>query len=380
MNESDFTTTKVGEVRWGMNGRYCYFQPYELPFDHTISEDVRRRMNLASNELTRLDGMFELIDKETIEMLTTNLSLRESTSSSSIEGTMSTVDDIFRSEKVPENDKIKSEDNQEIVNYRKALLQGFEELPVGGKIDIDFIKSLHRTLMYGVRGSDKSPGEFKTEQNAIGNMLDTLETAKMVPAPPESVCYLLDNWLEYVNSDSIDTMEKVAMAHYQFEAIHPFRDGNGRVGRLLALMILRRDGLLKQPVLYISGYLNSRRGRYVDMLYEVSSKSSIDEWLSFLSDGFTEQAKSTADTVRSLISCRNKLRSMAVNLDESKVIDMLFRNPYVTSKDIIGVTGVSMPTAVKILGRLESAGILREITGRSRNRVYCADGILEILR
>lgn len=379
MDESDFKGSITGEVRWGMNRNYCYFHPHDLPFDWLCSREVQYEMGRASTELARLDGMLMALGDESVRMLTMNLTLKESTSSSSIEGTRSTVDDVFRSEKEIEKDEIRSRDNKEIVNYRRALIEGFSELPVGGDITTEMIKGLHRTLMESVRGADKSPGEFKTHQNAIGMASDTLETAKMVPASPESVDHLLDNWVRYVNSDSVDTVEKLSMAHYQFEAIHPFRDGNGRVGRLLSLMILRRDGLLRYPILYLSGYLNTNRAEYIERLYRVSSEDSIDEWLSFLARGLFTQAKSTAVTVDALLGYRTKILAMAENINESRTMELLFRNPYVTVKDVCDSVGVSAPTAGRVLDRLCSAGILREVTGKSRNRLYRSDDILGML-
>ena len=380
MDESEFKGKVTGEVRWASNGEYCYFHPYNLPYDWLCSRESLSRMRDAATELARLDGMLRFVDPETVGVLTMNLSLRESTSSSSIEGTRSTVDDIFRSEREEEKDESRARDNQEVTNYRKALLMGFEKLPVGGTITIDLIKDLHRTLMDGVRGSEKSPGEFKRHQNAIGRPSDTIETAKMVPASPESVDFLLDNWLEYVNSDSVDTVEKIALSHYQFETIHPFRDGNGRVGRLLVMMILRRDGLLTYPILHLSGYLNLNRDRYIDLMYRVSTEDALDDWLGFISDGLRDQSRSTAATVDSLIRYHDRLRSEAQDINESRTIDMLFRNPYIRSGDLVSKLGVSLPTANKVLGRLESGGILREVTGRKRNRLYLADGIIELLR
>ena len=170
------------------------------------------------------------------------------------------------------------------------------------------------------------------------------------------------------------------MAHYQFEAIHPFRDGNGRVGRLLSLMILRRDGLLKYPILYISGYLNSRRSEYIDLMYRVSSRDSIDEWLTFFSEGLCIQARSAAKTVEALIRYRKRLTDAAEDLKETKVVEMLFRNPYITSRNIVEELDISVPTANKILDIFQSEGILREVTGKRRNRLYCAEGIIDILR
>lgn len=380
MDESEFKGTVTGEVRWAMNGAYCYFHPHDLPYDWMCSRESMNRMRDASVELARLDGMLRFIDSETIRMLTENLSLMESTSSSSIEGTRSTVNDIFRSEKMEEHDEIRLRDNMEVVNYRRALLAGFERLPVDGTITADLVRDLHRILMDGVRGSEKSPGEFKTHQNAIGSMHDTIETAKMVPACPESVDHLLDNWLEYVNSDSVDTVEKAILSHYQFEAIHPFRDGNGRVGRLLALLVLRRDGLLTHPVLYLSGYLNAHRDRYVDLLYEVSTRDALDDWIGFISDGLRDQSRSAATTVDALIRYRDRLRESAKDINEQRTIDLLFRNPYLRSTDLVDRLGITLPTANRILARLESEGIVREVTGRKRNRLYLADGVMELLR
>lgn len=380
MRESDFKGTITGEVRRVTGGSYCHFHPHDLPFDWTCSLENLYRMDRASIELARLDGMMRFIDDGTLEMLISNLSLRESASSSSIEGTRSTLDDVFRSEKIEERDGWRSRDNQEIVNYRKAILYGFERLTKGEDITMDMIRDLHRVLMQGVRGSDKSPGEFKTRQNAIGMASDTLETAKMVPASPESVDHLIDNWLEYVNSDSIATVEKLAISHYQFEAIHPFRDGNGRVGRLLMLMILRRDGLLRQPVLHLSGYLDSNRDRYIDLMYRVSSEGALDEWLGFITEALEVQARSTASTVEALVRYRERLRSMVGSVNAARSVDLLFKNPYITNADVAEGIGVSRPTAEKVIAELEEAGIIREVTGKMRNRVYRADGVLEILR
>lgn len=376
MDERDFTGSKTGEVRRSTDGGYCHFHPHDLPFDHVCSPEVVSAMTRASIELARLDGMLRLLDRETVMMLRSVLSLMESRNSSSIEGIRSTADDVFRSEMVVEKDAVRARDIMEILNCQRALMQGFDELPVGGRLDAGMIKRLHRTLMGDVPGS----GEFKEHQNAIGTSRDTIETAKMVPASPESVDHLIDNWLEYVNSRSADTVEKMVMAHYQFEVIHPFRDGNGRVGRLLALMVLRRDGLLGHPILNLSGYLNSRRGEYIDLLYGVSSRDAIDDWLLFLAEGLRVQAISAARAVEELIGYRNRLNGMAEDLRESKVVGMLFVNPYITSRDIVETAGMSAPTANKILKRFESVGILREVTGRGRNRLYCADDILDILR
>lgn len=380
MDPMEFRGSVAGEVRWAMNGAYCYFHPHDLPYDRLCSRDSLSRMKEASVELARLDGMMRFLNPDMVKVLTLNLSLMESVSSSSIEGTRSTVEDIFFSERVGERNESRARDNREVENYRKALLLGFERLPVGGRITVGLIKDMHKALMEGTRGSDKSPGEFKTYQNAIGIATDTLETAEMVPASPESVDHLMDNWVEYVNSDNIDTVEKIVLSHYQFEAIHPFRDGNGRVGRLLVMMILRRDGLLRHPVLYLSGYMNLNRSMYIDLLHRVSTEDAIDDWIGFFSEGLRSQSILTAGVVDSLIRYRDKLRDSAADLLESRTVDLLFMNPYMNSKGLAESLGVSLPTANRVLEGLESSGVLREVTGKKRNRLYVADGILELLR
>ena len=380
MDPMEFRGSVAGEIRWAMNGAYCYFHPHDLPYDWICSRDSLSRMKEASVELARLDGMMRFLDPEMVRVLTMNLSLMESASSSSIEGTRSTVEDIFLSERVVERNESRARDNREVENYRKALLFGFERLPVGGRITVGLIKDLHRVLMEGTRGADKSPGEFKTHQNAIGIATDTLESAEMVPASQESVDFLMDNWVKYVNSDNIDTVEKVVLSHYQFEAIHPFRDGNGRVGRLLVMMILRRDGLLRYPMLHLSGYMNLNRSTYIGLMHRVSTDDAIDDWIGFFSEGLRSQSITTAGVVDSLIRYRDKLRDSAADILESRTVDLLFMNPYVNSKGLAESLGVSLPTANRILERLESAGVLREATGKKRNRLYVADGILELLR
>ena len=161
--------------------------------------------------------------------------------------------------------------------------------------------------MSGVRGENKSPGEFKTTQNAIGTIGDTLDTAKMVPAPPETVDHLIENLLGYIESDE-DPMVKIALVHYQFEVIHPYRDGNGRMGRLLILLLLAKEGILHYPVIYPSGYFDRMRGRYIDKLFGVSSKDEFSEWLDFFMDAMIEQSKESIRMIDGLKKYKKKLQ------------------------------------------------------------------------
>lgn len=380
MNEKEFTGTIAGEIKWAMNGEYCYFHPHELPPNVDISRGTRLSLTRAAVELARLDGMTLQMDAEESEILLTAFTLMESASSSSIEGTRSTLDDLYRSERIEETDAARARDNLEVMSYKKALSEGFEALRGGEKISIELIKRLHRTLMSNDRGSNLSPGEFKTAQNAIGTPGDTLETAKMVPACPESVERLMDNWIEYVNSRGTETIEKAAVSHSQFESIHPFRDGNGRMGRLLMFLIIYSDGLLRSPVLYPSDYFNKHRSEYIDGLFGVASRDAFTEWLEFFSEALRTQAISSMKTIGGLRRYRRTLTDDEDNINIIRTMGMLFKNPYIRSTDLRDTLGISLPTANSILGELQSRGVIRETTGRSRNKVYVADGIMEILK
>jgi Fic family protein len=380
MDEREFTGTIAGEVRWAMNGAYCYFHPRELPLDVVVDRGTQLFLSEAANELARLDGMTSQMDTEESEILLTAFTLMESASSSSIEGTRSTLDDLYRSARIKEKDTSRARDNREVMSYKNALGEGFEALKNGERISIDLIRRLHRTLMSNDRGSHLSPGEFKTVQNAIGTVGDTLETAKMVPACPESVGRLMDNWVEYVNSPGVGVIEKVAISHCQFESIHPFRDGNGRMGRLLIVLILYSDGLLRSPVLYPSDYFNKHRDKYVDGLFNTASKDAFAEWLNFVADALRTQAISSMRTIERLRRYRRILTDDENNINIIRAVGMLFRNPYIRSTDLMEMLGISSPTANTLLGELRERGVIREITGKPRNKVYVADGIMEILR
>ena len=375
-----FTGTIAGEVRWAMNGAYCHFHPHELPLNVEIDRRTQLSLSKAAIELARLDGITAQMDAEESEILLTAFTLMESASSSSIEGTRSTLDDLYRSERIEEKDAVRARDNSEVLSYKNALIEGFEALKNGEGISVDLIKKLHRTLMSNDRGSTLSPGEFKTIQNAIGTPGDTLETAKMVPACPESVERLMDNWVEYVNSKEVETIEKAAISHCQFESIHPFRDGNGRMGRLLIILMIYSDGLLRSPVLYPSDYFNKHRDEYINGLFDVASKDAFTEWLDFFAKALLAQAVSSLKIIDRLRRYRKMLTENENNVNIIRTVGMLFKNPYIRSTDVKNALSTSAPTANSILGELHGRGVIREITGKPRNKVYVADGILEILR
>lgn len=377
MDEREFTSKIAGEIR-SYYGEFVYFQPYDLPFDIEISNRIRRKSLKAIINLAHLDGKASEMEKTERDIFLKVFSIKESSHSSSIEGTRSTTEDLYRYEKQRPASESQERDAREVLNYRDALELGLRKIREGEPLGVQLFHEMHRTLLQGVRGENKSPGEFKTIPNAIGRPGDTLETAKMVPASPESVDHLIDNLLEFLDSEE-DPIIKIALAHYQFEVIHPYRDGNGRMGRMLILLLLAKEGILHYPVIYPSEYFDRRRGMYIDRLFDVSSKDMFDEWFDFFIDALNEQAKESIRLIDSLKRYKRYLQGMATSKLESDIINLLFMNPYVNSRDVMDNCGVTNPTAVRALSALVDKGILREITGKKRNALYAADEILEIL-
>lgn len=377
MDEREFTSKIAGEVR-SHYGAFVYFQPYDLPFDLELSKDIKKKSLKAIISLAHLDGKASEMEKSERDIFLKAFSLKESSHSSSIEGTRSTTEDLYRYEKEHPASESQERDAREVLNYRDALELGLSEIENGAELNVELLHRMHRVLLSGVRGENKSPGEFKTNPNAIGRAGDTLETAKMVPAPPESVEHLIDNLLEYLNSDE-DPMIKIALAHYQFEVIHPYRDGNGRMGRMLILLILAKEGILRYPVIYPSEYFDRRRDEYIDRLFDVSSKDEFEAWLNFFIDALQEQSEESVRLIDGLKAYKNRILQGSVTKLEGEVINMLFMNPYINSRDVMDQCKVSNPTATSVLSKLERKGILRETTGKKRNMLYAADTILEIL-
>ena len=378
MDETRFISKISGEVRISDRGFYAYFQPHELPFEMDLSPKTRKACNEALMALSRLDGRSSDMSPEERDTFLLNFTLKESVHSSSIEGTTSTLSDMFLQEVEDVGESVRR-DTKEVSNYRNALDLGMRKVRESGNVSIDLLHSMHRVLMDSVRGSGKSPGEFKKEQNAIGRPGDTLDSAQMVPAPPESVEHLIENLIEYIGSYD-DPIVKAALVHYQFEAIHPYIDGNGRMGRLLIMLLLQMEGVLAYPMIYPSEYFDRNRDRYIDALSAVSSDDRIEEWIEFFAAALKNQAEDSMDTINALRTYRNSLKeSFGRSATLMRAIELSFSNPYIRPNDLSEAAGVTHPTAIRALKELESRGVLREITGRTRNTVFLAEGVLEIL-
>ena len=379
MDQGAYSPIISGEVRWSDNGQFCYFHPTLLPIDFEIDEAMHRRIDSAMVTLGRLDGKVSQMSEGERGILTLAFTMKESALSSAIEGTGTTMTDLYRSSKVAEKDPVKAADNLEVNNYRRALDLGLSFVESRGDITEDHMLRMHDILMEGVRGRDKQPGRYRDDQVMVGSYGDTLETARFVPVPPAQVPWLMDNWFSYVNDDAGNALVKTALAHYQFETIHPFRDGNGRVGRLMIMLMLHREGIFSYPVLYISEFFNRNRTEYIDRLSGVREKDAFSEWLDFFIKGLTTQAQSSISLIDRLAQYRKDLIAGERNINTAKTIDLLFRNPFVRIGDISEELKISVPAATRMIESLEERGIIRETTGQHRNRLYVADKILEML-
>lgn len=301
--------------------------------------------------------------------------------SSQIEGTDVTVSDIILHDPDtdPEQSAADLQDIREAYNYVEAISAGFDALANGDAISRDLLCALHGKLLVDVRGEGKRPGEIRDVPVIIGSDGNP-ENARFIPSNPDTVSLLLDNLITYLQTGKYPPLIDTAIAHYQFESIHPFRDGNGRLGRLLIMLQLHEAALLSEPYLYLSAYFNQRRSEYFDHLLVVSKEGAWEDWIVFVMEGITEQAIDAYQCGRDLITLRNEYHSQYQNMPAVRdVIDYLFEEPYLKASRAIEKTGRSNEGVYRTIERLEEDGLIEEVTGRDYNRVYKAPEILEIV-
>jgi Fic family protein len=309
---------------------------------------------------------------------------REALLSSQIEGTDCTLDDLFAYELDGDKAELATLDVQEVVNYVAALNYGLERLdslPISSRL----IREVHALLLSRGRGSDKTPGEFRTTQNWIGPPGSTIATAKFVPPPVVDMEQAISDLEKFIhearNANSLPALILCGLVHAQFETIHPFLDGNGRIGRLLITLILC-DGRRGTAVLYLSNYLRRHRSRYFDLLTAVRITGAWEEWLEFFLAGIEQTASDAASTAQRVHelreNTRKSLEEAGASAKELAMLDGLFRQPLVNGKWVEKTVGVTAMTANAYLRRFVEVGALREITGRARNRVYRFDPYLDL--
>lgn len=362
-------------------GYYKSFQPSLINKQLYVDNmEVLELLSQADRELGRLDMYSKYIPN--IDLFISMHVLKEATQSSKIEGTQTNIEEaLLEKEDVPLD---KRDDWEEVQNYTKAMewaVNELEKLPFSSRL----IRKTHKILLQGVRGERKLPGEFRNSQNWIGGA--TINDAVFIPPVHTSVPELMSDIEEFLYNKEIFIPEllKIGLVHYQFETIHPFLDGNGRVGRLLIPLYLVSKGILKKPILYLSDFFEKNRKLYYENLMLVRDKSNVSQWFKFFLVGIIETAKSGITTFDNILQLQKqvetsiqKLGSRAANA--KKVVDYLYNHPMINAEKVSEVAGISMPSAYKLIVDLEKLEILREVTGSQRGRVYLFDDYLKLFR
>lgn len=362
---------------------YFYFLPNPPPSMPNIDKKTVMLLSEANRKLGNLSGVGSILRNPHI--LIYPYITKEAVLSSRIEGTQASVSDVFKfraeGEKKVDKER-KTRDVKEVTNYIEALEHGLSEIE-HSDIDYNLIKEMHRILMTGARGEDKNPGEFRKIQNWIGKEGTTIEEATFVPPAPAALYKPFRYFMEYMKRKDVPLLIQISLMHYYFECMHPFRDGNGRVGRLLITLFLCKRDALSQPLLYLSAYFDRKKSQYYRKLLEVSQKSKYEKWVQFFLKGIIEQSQDSLDRAKRLNSLSDKYQHKLLSIDATsnaqKLIDKLFYNPFITIPQARDYLDVTYPTAKKAIDILERAQIVDEITGKERYKLYCASEILEVI-
>lgn len=305
----------------------------------------------------------------------------EANKSSRIEGTRTTVEEDLLD--ISDINPEKRDDWEEVQNYVKATNYGVEKIKEGFPVCTRLIREIHKILMQGVRGEHKMPGEFRISQNWIGGNMPS--NAIYVPPPHMEISECLTDFEKFINNDKIDTPDliKIAILHYQFESIHPFLDGNGRIGRLLIPLYIQSKGMLDKSCLYISDYIERNKSVYYDMLTRVRTHNDMISWIKFFLKAVIETSKIAKDKFRSVVELTMQMDRMLMDLpvmpdNARKVLDVLYNEPIVSRKRIIESTGMKFTTLVGVINALREKNILIETTGYNRNQVFAFQRYIDL--
>lgn len=385
MDIERFRRSPAGRLVKGYD--YWAFVPNPLPpKDFGLDRGLSLALSDADRALGELAGLGRTLPNP--HVLIRPFIRREAVLSSRIEGTQADLRDLYAYEVIQQplpgfgETKSAKQDVREVSNYVQALEYGLERLQ-SFPLSLRFLRELHGRLMEGVRGEHEAPGEFRRSQNWIGPPGSLLKDATFVPPPVDEMHQALDAFEKYLYTEpDYPPLVRMALIHYQFEAIHPFLDGNGRVGRLLTSLLLCKWDLLPLPLLYLSAYFEQKRDAYYDGLLAVSRDGRWKEWVAFFLRGVESQSRDAIRRAKALqdlqASYRDQLLKARASLTVLGTVDKLFETPVISSPLVQRWFGVSRQTANNTLQRLERSGIIVEITGSQRSRVYIASELLDI--
>jgi len=365
------------------SGDYRAFIPSPLPPNPPVRLDatLQELLSRSDRALGRLDGSIATLPNP--DLFVMMYVRKEAVLSSQIEGTQSSLQDLLEAEAKVFTPYPHS-DVREVINYVRAMHHGLkrlQDLPVSVRL----IREIHAQLLEGVRGAHSTPGELRRSQNWIGPSGCKIKEATFVPPPPELVPQALSDWERFLHDEHpIPMLVKIGLLHAQFETIHPFLDGNGRIGRLLITFLLTEAGILQKPVLYISHYFKRNRQDYYDYLQAVRDRGDWESWLTFFLRGVTGVSNEAAETARHILLLRETHRTIITEHlgraagNGHKVLESLFAHPIVTVHNIRKLTGTSYTAANQLVSRLVGLKILTESTGRRRNRRFRYQSYIEL--
>jgi Fic family protein len=380
MKPNDFRNSKAGKTIRTQSG-YWAFIPSSLPPKIQWMTDLIAALSEADRELSKLNTLAE--NFRFPRLLTPTFIRREAVLSSRIEGTRASLVDLYNYESAQLSFLEPNDDVREVHNYVLALdygLQRLDSLPVSLRL----IREIHAKLMAGVRGGNLTPGAFRQTQNWIGPAGSTIETATYVPPPVDEMHEALNRLEKFIHAENeIPVLARTGMIHYQFEAIHPFLDGNGRIGRLLTMLLLHEWGVLSRPLLNLSAYFERHRQEYYDHLLEVSQYGAWEKWLRFFLRGISIQSQDSVFRMARLEQIRASYEPL-IQADGNTprmaaVIDFVFSRPILSVRQLEQGLNIPYMAAKRYIEKLVNAGVLRETTGYARNRVFLASEIFQAL-
>lgn len=374
---------RAGKFVDNLTGEATYqsFKPNPLPPvpEILLDEEIVKLVVDANRQLAKLDTASQLISNA--DLFITMYVRKEALISSQIEGTQCTLDDVLD----PEVDMNANLDVSDVVNYVKATqyaIQRLENLPLCCRL----MKEVHEKLMEGVRGQDKTPGEFRHSQNWIGPANCSLKDARYIPPNVQDMEEAMSDLERYMNENvEYDPLIRAALIHYQFETIHPFLDGNGRIGRLLILLYLMEQKVLSKPVIYISYFLKKNQVEYYDRISEVRRSGNFEQWIKFFLEAVSKAATDSLESIRqlSILHDKNIARLPISNRKKDNlraVFEYIEQYPIIDIKRTAKELGISYNTAATVVKKLVELGILQETTNRARDRVFAYEEYLDILR
>ncbi len=361
---------------------YRAFIPAPLPPQPKIrmGAELTKLLSDADRALGRIDGVASILPNP--DLFVAMYVRHEAVFSSQIEGTQSTLEDVLEYEVNPKGEA-RPKDVEEVVNYVRAMNYGLNrlnQLP----LSLRLIREIHGELLQGVRGGERTPGEFRKSQNWVGKENSTIADAEFVPPPPHEMHAALDNLEKFLHDrTSLPILVQCGLAHAQFETIHPFLDGNGRIGRLLITLLLCERQVLQRPLLYLSYFLKAHRAQYYDRLMAVRNEGDWEGWLKFFFRGVYQVSNAASETARAILELREGHRDMiaqhlAGSTNGLRLLDYLFEHPLISIRMAQGELKCSYVTAGNIVQEFEKFQILKEITGLQRNRLYRFESYLNL--